>query len=621
MAGGYQATRQQVVRLDREPAGEPQPHHRGRAARARWPRWPRGADAILVSDYGYGTVTPRVFERVRDARAPRGRRRERGQPLPAAALHGRHRGHAQRGRAGAARPARRSTTSAAVEKAGRQVLERLDARLLLVTRGSRGMALLERDGATTFIPIHGTDEIADVTGRRRHGDQHVHRWRWPRAPRRSRRPPLANVAGGLVVMKRGTATVSPAELRQALDRGGRDSGGGRRAGRAAAGRAASGSCSPTAASISCTSATSAISRRARALGDVLFVGINSDAAVARLKGPGRPLMPAGRARRDARRAARGGPRRRLRRGHRRPAGRARAPRRPREGHGLHGRASVPEAATVRGRRRPRGHRRRSQGPRHPRPHRAGSSSGSVRSLTRPDRPRQALVAGRRRPRAAGGGGAARRSPAARLTWIVERARRRCCAGIPALDEVIVVDTRGWRRARRPLGRARRRPARGRRAAPPAARRARFDVAHRPAGADQERGAHAPRPRAPLRVGFAAAQCREAAERALHEPAGDAAAGGASRGGSVPGARWSRSASRERSVEFHAAGRRRPRKRAWTSSWRAAGIKPRDRLVVLNPGAGRADKRWPMARFARLARRLADEAGAAVLVIWGPGEDA
>jgi len=31
---------------------------------------------------------------------------------------------------------------------------------------------------------------------------------------------------------------------------------------------------------------------ARALGDVLFVGLNSDAAVARLKGPGRPLMSA-----------------------------------------------------------------------------------------------------------------------------------------------------------------------------------------------------------------------------------------------------------------------------------------------------------------------------------------
>ena len=31
---------------------------------------------------------------------------------------------------------------------------------------------------------------------------------------------------------------------------------------------------------------------ARRLGDVLFVGINSDASVARLKGQGRPLMPA-----------------------------------------------------------------------------------------------------------------------------------------------------------------------------------------------------------------------------------------------------------------------------------------------------------------------------------------
>src|SRR5437763_2422384 len=31
---------------------------------------------------------------------------------------------------------------------------------------------------------------------------------------------------------------------------------------------------------------------ARRLGDVLFVGVNSDATVSRLKGPGRPLMPA-----------------------------------------------------------------------------------------------------------------------------------------------------------------------------------------------------------------------------------------------------------------------------------------------------------------------------------------
>src|SRR5437667_378466 len=50
-----------------------------------------------------------------------------------------------------------------------------------------------------------------------------------------------------------------------------------------------------------------------------------------------------------------------------------------------------------------------------------------------------------------------------------------------------------------------------------------------------------------------------------------------------------------------------------------GLKPRHRLVVLNPGAGRTNKRWPVARFRALAERLCHEAGAQVLVLWGPSE--
>src|SRR5204862_123611 len=64
MAGGYQATRQQVVRLDREPAQEPQPITDD-ALLARLTSLASRADAFLVSDYGYGTVTARVFERIR----------------------------------------------------------------------------------------------------------------------------------------------------------------------------------------------------------------------------------------------------------------------------------------------------------------------------------------------------------------------------------------------------------------------------------------------------------------------------------------------------------------------------------------------------------------------------
>ena len=77
------------------------------------------------------------------------------------------------------------------------------------------MVLLERDGATTFIPIHGTDEIADVTGA---GDTVISTLTAALACGAPAidAATLANVAGGIVVMKRGTATVSPAELAQAL---------------------------------------------------------------------------------------------------------------------------------------------------------------------------------------------------------------------------------------------------------------------------------------------------------------------------------------------------------------------------------------------------------------------
>jgi rfaE bifunctional protein kinase chain/domain len=213
MAGGYQATRQQVVRLDREPSGEPQPMTED-AMLTRLSALGERADGFLVSDYGYGTVTPRVFERVR-AMARRTNATvtvdSRYQLVKFAGVTTATPNEAELEQlTGTPADDERS-----VEKAGRQLLERLDARILLVTRGSRGMALLERDGATTFIPIHGTDEIADVTGA---GDTVISVFTLALVAGASplEAATLANVAGGLVVMKRGSATVSPAELRQAL---------------------------------------------------------------------------------------------------------------------------------------------------------------------------------------------------------------------------------------------------------------------------------------------------------------------------------------------------------------------------------------------------------------------
>jgi len=86
---------------------------------------------------------------------------------------------------------------------------------VLITRGSRGMALFVPDSRTVHIPIYGSDEIADVTGA---GDTVMATLSLALAAGATFEAAarLANYAGGLVVMKRGTATVSPDEQRNAV---------------------------------------------------------------------------------------------------------------------------------------------------------------------------------------------------------------------------------------------------------------------------------------------------------------------------------------------------------------------------------------------------------------------
>lgn len=219
MAGGYQATRQQVVRVDREPEGPPPLRAEERLGEILAEHGPR-ADAILFSDYGYGTITPRLLEQVR------GLARRDGPVVTADSRYDllRFRGVT------AATPNEPEVEQLlglaldgdkALEQAGWNLLERLDSRLLLITRGSRGMALFERQGRSTFLSIYGDDQIADVTGA---GDTVISTFTLAlvggAAPLQAAR--LSNIAGGVVVMKRGTATVTRLELLGAIARDAQD---------------------------------------------------------------------------------------------------------------------------------------------------------------------------------------------------------------------------------------------------------------------------------------------------------------------------------------------------------------------------------------------------------------
>ncbi len=91
----------------------------------------------------------------------------------------------------------------------------LGARFLLITRGSYGMSLFA-EGLTAHIPVHGTDQVADVTGA---GDTVIGTFALASAAGAEplEAALLANYAAGVVVMKLGTATLSPEELAAAIE--------------------------------------------------------------------------------------------------------------------------------------------------------------------------------------------------------------------------------------------------------------------------------------------------------------------------------------------------------------------------------------------------------------------
>jgi bifunctional ADP-heptose synthase (sugar kinase/adenylyltransferase) len=102
-------------------------------------------------------------------------------------------------------------------RCGRATLAAMKLRALLVTRGRDGMALFETRDRVTRIPVHGSDQAVDVTGA---GDTVLAAYTLALACGASplEAAHIANIAGGLVVMKRGTATVSRAELLEAIRR-------------------------------------------------------------------------------------------------------------------------------------------------------------------------------------------------------------------------------------------------------------------------------------------------------------------------------------------------------------------------------------------------------------------
>lgn len=211
LAGAANAAKQQVLRIDRgREYGGSQVERLTRRARDLLPE----ADAVLLSDYGYGTLAPSVRSHLIQAA------RERGMPSCA---DSRYRLREFRGvtvatpneeeLAGVA--GRALLGDADVAMAGRELLNRLNARALVITRGSRGMSVFEGAGDPHDIPPAREGEVADVTGA---GDTVASALVLALAAGCDvlSAAVLANAAASVVVRRRGAATATRGEVARAL---------------------------------------------------------------------------------------------------------------------------------------------------------------------------------------------------------------------------------------------------------------------------------------------------------------------------------------------------------------------------------------------------------------------
>jgi D-glycero-beta-D-manno-heptose-7-phosphate kinase len=218
LGGMPHASRQQIVRYDIEGSFDMTPEEAEAFAHVLREQMAI-CNAALISDYGYGVVRSALAENLT--------RFARGKPVT---LDSRYDLLNFPG-VSAATPNEEEAAAAAgtalfngedgdarLAQVAETLQETLDCEAVLITRGSRGMALFDRGAAEPLlIPVYGTDQVADVTGA---GDTVIATFTLALAAGASyaEAAKLANYGGGIVVMKMGTATVSNDELRHAIER-------------------------------------------------------------------------------------------------------------------------------------------------------------------------------------------------------------------------------------------------------------------------------------------------------------------------------------------------------------------------------------------------------------------
>jgi len=214
LAGEHSTRKQQILRIDQE-AKVPECKELKQKLGSTLGRAAGQTAALLISDYNYFTVREDVLKKI----LPKFKRAKKPVTLDSRFRLLNFKGVTiltpNEPEVEHALQAELDDDQTIVNKAGRQLLGRAEAEAVLITRGAKGMVLFEKGKPAFSIPIYGSSDIVDVTGA---GDTVISVLTLALACGASFKEAavLANFAGGIVVMKKGTATVSPQELKEAI---------------------------------------------------------------------------------------------------------------------------------------------------------------------------------------------------------------------------------------------------------------------------------------------------------------------------------------------------------------------------------------------------------------------
>ncbi len=210
IAGGRTTVSQQVVRIDKESKAPMKPEYEAKIGKYLDEVLPR-VKGVVLSDYGSGTITEGLKNQIL------GYSQKNGIPVIVDSRYDIWRFKSvdyikQNDAELAAAVGRELDSEADLVAAGKELLAKMSAKGVLITRGEDGMTLFGADGSVNNIPVSDKSEVFDVSGA---GDTCVATVMLALAAgvEPLAAATLSNIASGIAVRKMGTSTVSAQELR------------------------------------------------------------------------------------------------------------------------------------------------------------------------------------------------------------------------------------------------------------------------------------------------------------------------------------------------------------------------------------------------------------------------